>query len=438
MSKKTKFKICPYCQTEFEVEIKSRQEYCKRTCSTYMSQVRAGKRELPVNKKLIKKDTLEPSIEGLKDRIKEAATEIQRLSVEIPILEKEFLIIRKNLNTIYGKSSYNRELKYFDDKVKRYNDFIKKRTNKINTLQEEDKEKIENQIISFEQEQQQIQMEKEEYQQKVKISNGRYLELKGIIKNKIVEKFRLFEFYCQAIKTGYKGSNFLPAKMSKMIKEHTATYPFSDFIIVQESYSFLALGKPPQPFICNVFGKKEEGKTNILLTLCKDFIDAFNSKIFYVVDFDDIDLENKLESKEILLDNVSILRLENRKLLTQYLPTDDYEFLILDVAKSYTFTYSFLINLQRQYPKLSIFLSSVNPLKSLTRGANIILEVSNGVAQLIKGGFDDYCILGWKGAKVDDFEGTHYPNKVPTEIANDTKQEGEYIDYEEVNNQSNF
>jgi len=434
MNKEVEIRICPYCQSEFEVKTTSRQQYCKKTCSVYMSQVRAGKRELPVSKELVEKNTLEPSIEELKDRIKEASTEIQRLSVEIPILEKEFMVIRKNLNTIYGKSNYNRELKYFDGKVKTLNSFIKKRKNKIGSLQGEEKEKVENQITSFEQEINQIELEKEEYQRKIRINNGRYLELKGIIKTKLVEKFRLFEFYSQAIKTGYKGSNFLPAKMSKMIKEHTATYPFSDFRKSNESYSFLSLGNPPQPFICNVFGKKGEGKTSILLTLCKDFINVFNSKIFYVVDFDDIDLENRLESKEILLDNVSILRLENRKLLTQYLPTDNYEFLILDVAKSYTFTYSFLINLQRQYPKLSIFISSVNPLKSLTRGANIILEVSNGVAQLIKGGFDEYCILGWEGAKIDDFEGVHYPKKVPPEIENDIEQEGEYIDYEELNN----
>jgi len=407
MNKKTEFRICPYCQKEFEVKTTSRQVYCKRTCSTYMTEVRKGKRELP-HREPTEQSTFQEVFEANQEALTAAMVKLEQLINEIPILKQEYLKVKlekSNISMNYEVETSNEAIEYLEERIERTkNDITPEELAEL----ESRKQILINRI--------------EEYKVNAEAVKKRYKELKVLIPAKIVARFRLAEFCSITVKQAFKNKKVLSGKETLDLKKFTANYPFKELSFNHSFVNFIALDAPSQPFICNVFGNKKSGKTSLLLNLCLDFIKYFDSKIFYAIDPDNIAFEDAMLKKNINASNISILRLEGQKDLTQSLD-DTYEFLILDISKSYLFNYQFLSKLQKQYPKLSVFIVSENQLKGLEKGANMVIEVRNGVGQMMKGGTDENCIFGWDDADCDHFYSDDEPEASPDQ---------DYIDYEEM------
>ncbi len=407
MNKKTEIRICPYCQKEFEIKTTSRQKYCSGTCKTYMSQVKAGKRTLPPTEPT-EQSTFQEVFEANQQALAAAMAKLEKLVYEIPALKKEYKQVeseRYDINRNYEVKTSTEEIERLQEKIDRTKDDI--------TPEE---------LVELESIKQTLITRIEEYKVNAEAVKQRYKKLKVLIPAKIVARFRLAEFCSITVKQAFKNKKVLSGKETLDLKKFTANYPFKELSFNHSTVNFIALDAPSQPFICNVFGNKESGKTSLLLNLCLDFIKYFDSKIFYAIDPDNIAFEDAMLNKNINASNISILRLEGQKDLTQSL-NDTYEFLILDISKSYLFNYQFLSKLQKQYPKLSIFIVSENQLKGLAKGANMVIEVRNGVGQMMKGGTDEFCIFGWEDADCD-----HFYSDDETEASPDQ----DYLDYEEM------
>lgn len=397
MNKKTEIRICPYCQKEFEIKTTSRQKFCSGTCKTYMSQVRTGKKEflgkVAVSGVASKETSILEKLEKIAKENYDKMMELYAVDMKIAASIKELIAERENIKTNQGN---------LPDIIRTLEDDLKN----MESWGEDNLEK--NELIELREDKARIKKELETAKIRVEKEYKRGLEIDVLIPKIQVARFRNIEKTRILFKSQFADEKVLTISEFKALSKFNINYPFSDLIegdfIEDYKICLTSLGNLPQPFLANIFGEKGSGKTSVMLTLVKELTTLFEAPILYVMDFHILinDFWEMVDKKNIN-DKMDFLRLENRLQITQYLEKKEYEFLVLDLPKAYNFTYKFFYDLQKQYPRLSIFCISLNPMAGLNNMAHLIIEVRKGVGKPIKGGDAFNLIIGWEDADGEDF-----------------------------------
>ena len=415
-------KICPSCQKEFIPKYSQKQKYCDsyrggpKTCKTYASRVRTGKMEslevVAVGGVEGEPTTIEEKVQQIMENNFSGMSEVYAIGKELEKSIQDSIIEFNRI--ISGKSSLLKEIKDLKEELGEMESYGEAHLN-------------ESDLAQFREEKQDVRNELATVQKILENEDKRRNELEIIIPIQQIERFRILEKSRTLFKAQFANEKLLSLADYKALSKFDIVYPFGELFEaykVRDQFHTSALGKLPQPFLVNIFGEKESGKTSVMLTLVSELTNDFKAPVLYLIDFNILinDFWEIAENKGIN-NEMDLLRLENRMQITQYLAKKDYEFLVLDLSKSYNLNYKFFFELQKQYPKLSIFSISVTPLSELAKTAHLIIEVKNGVGVPKKGGNQDRCILGWQNASADDFD--------PAEEDEEDYEEVEMIPYDQ-------
>lgn len=397
MNKKTEIRICPYCQKEFEVKTTSRQKFCSGTCKTYMSQVRTGKKEsfgqVAIGGVASQEISILEKLEKIAKENYGKMMELYAVDMKIAASIKELIAERENIKIDQGNLP----------------DAIRTLENDLKNMESWGEDNLEeNELIELREDKVRIKKELEVAKIRVEKEYKRGLEIDVLIPKIQVARFRNIEKTRILFKAQFTDEKVLTISEFKALSKFNVKYPFEELMegdFIEDYKIYLrSLDNLPQPFLANIFGEKGSGKTSVMLTLVKELTTLFEASVLYVMDFHILinDFWEMVDKKNIN-DKMDFLRLENRLQITQYLEKKEYEFLVLDLPKSYNFTYKFFYDLQKQYPRLSIFCISLNPMTGLNNMAHLILEVRNGVGKPLKGGDALNPIIGWEDADGSDF-----------------------------------
>jgi len=280
----------------------------------------------------------------------------------------------------------------------------------------------ESELIELREDKNKLRTEIEVTQKTIEHEAQRLLVLPTLINKTITQKFRLQEKSKGFFKINFTDEKLLNISDYKALSELDIYYPFEELFEEENCLAGLSLkafNNQPQPFLANIYGEKSSGKTSVLLTLIGELTTLFEAPVLYLMDFNILinDFWEIVDNKNIK-HNMDFVRIENRMQITHFLAQKEYEFLVLDLVNASNFNYKFFYSLQKQYPRLSIFYTSIKQMASFKNMTHLTVEVRNGVGKPTKGGNEDRYIIGWNNAHADDFD--------PQEM------EEEFTDHEET------
>ena len=145
-------------------------------------------------------------------------------------------------------------------------------------------------------------------------------------------------------------------------------YPFEDL----NQRLFAKMGRPTQPFLAAITGKKDSGKTILGIIISITLATYLKSKVLHVLDF-----ENKNKATEYYQltktnpDNLLIKHAETYTDIKNTLAKDTFEFLVLDSISGLKLKYENLRSIKKEYPKLSIFFVTRWPQSSIMNFTSI-------------------------------------------------------------------